>query len=68
MNWKLTLAKGLVVGALAALGVWAADLRSVQAIGPNGTIEPWLAGAAVLALETVRDLIKARFGRFVPNG
>lgn len=59
MNWKLTLTKGLVVGALAALGVWAADVHSVQA---------WWAGAAVLAVEAVRDLVKARFGRFVPSG
>lgn len=59
MNWRLTLAKGLVVGALAALGVVAADIQAVA---------PWWAGLGVLAIETVRDLIKARFGSFVPNG
>ena len=58
MNWKLTLSKGLVVGALAALGIWAADVPTVQI---------WWGGAAVLALEAVRDLIKARFGSFVPK-
>ena len=55
MNWKLTLTKGLVVGALAALGVWAADIQAVSA---------WWAGAAVLGIEAVRDLIKAKFGAF----
>lgn len=55
MNWKLTLTKGLVVGALAALGVWIVDMQSFSA---------WWAGAAVLAIEAVRDLIKARFGAF----
>ena len=55
MNWRLTLTKGLVVGALAALGVWAADIQSVSA---------WWAGAAVLAIEAARDLIKAKFGVF----
>jgi len=55
LNWKLTLTKGLVVGALAALGVCAADIHSVSA---------WWAGAAVLAIEAVRDLIKAKFGVF----
>jgi len=59
VNWKLTLAKGLVVGALAALGVWAADIHAVSA---------WWAGAAVLAIEAVRDLLKSRFGSFVPSG
>jgi hypothetical protein len=59
LNWKLTLSKRLVVGALAALGAWAADIHSVQA---------WWAGIGVLAIEAVRDLIKARFGSFVPNG
>jgi len=59
LNWKLTLSKGLVVGALAALGIWAVDANSVQA---------WWGGAAVLAIEAVRDLIKARFGSFVPKG
>ena len=59
MNWKLTLAKGLIVGGLAALGIWAADIQAVSA---------WWAGAAVLAIEAVRDLIKARFGSFVPKG
>jgi len=59
LNWKLTLTKGLVVGALAALGVWAADIHAVSA---------WWAGAAVLAIEAVRDLLKSRFGSFVPSG
>ena len=59
MNWRLTISKGLVVGALAALVVWGADIQSVNA---------WWAGAAVLAIEAVRDLIKARFGSFVPSG
>jgi hypothetical protein len=55
MSWKLTLTKGLVVGALAALGVWAADIQSVSA---------WWAGIGVLAIEAARDLIKAKFGVF----
>jgi len=64
LNWKLTLTKGLVVGALAALGVWAADIQAVSA---------WWTGAAVLAIEAVRDLLKSRFGSFpgragVPSG
>jgi hypothetical protein len=59
MNWRLTLTKGLVVGALAALGVWLGDVQSVSA---------WWAGLAVLGIEAVRDLIKARFGSFVPSG
>jgi hypothetical protein len=58
LNWKLTLAKGLIVGALAALGIWAADIQAVSV---------WWAGGTVLALEAVRDLIKARFGSFVPK-
>ncbi len=55
LNWKLTLSKGLIVGALAALGVWAADIQSVSA---------WWAGIGVLAIEAARDLIKAKFGAF----
>ena len=56
-NWQLTLTKGIVVGALAALGVALSDIQSVPA---------WWAGLAMLGLETVRDLIKSRFGSFVP--
>ena len=59
MNWKLTLTKGLVVGTFAALGVWATDIQAVSA---------WWAGAAVLGIEAVRDLVKSRFGSFVPSG
>jgi hypothetical protein len=58
MNWRLTLTKGLVVGALAALGVWLADVQSVPA---------WWAGLTVLGIEAVRDLIKAQFGSFLPS-
>jgi len=58
VNWKLTLTKGLVVGALAALAVWAADIQAVSA---------WWAGAAALVLEAVRDAIKSRFGSFAPS-
>ena len=56
-NWQLTLTKGIVVGALAALGVVLGDIQSVPA---------WWVGLAAVAIETVRDLIKARFGSFVP--
>ena len=56
-DWRLTLVKGAVVGALAALGVVLADIQSVSA---------WWAALAALSIETVRDLIKSRFGSFVP--
>ena len=56
-NWQLTLTKGVVVGALAALAVFLADIHSVQG---------WWVGLAAVAIETVRDLIKSRFGSFVP--
>ena len=56
-NWQLTLTKGIVVGALAALGVVLGDIQSVPA---------WWAGLAALGIETVRDLIKSRFGTFIP--
>lgn len=58
MDWRLTLIKGLVIGGLVTLGVWAADIHAVQA---------WWVGGAVLAIEAVRDLIKARFSNFVPK-
>ncbi len=57
MNWQLTLTKGLVVGALAALAVWATSIQGVQA---------WWAALAAVGIETARDLIKTRFGSFVP--
>lgn len=59
MDWKLTLTKALVVGALAALGVVLADIQSVSF---------WWAGLAAMGIETIRDLIKTRFGSFVPAG
>ncbi len=58
MNWKLTLTKGLVVGALAVLGVVAADIQ-ISSV--------WWAGAAALIIEGVRDLLKTRFGSFIPG-
>ena len=57
MDWRLTLTKGAVVGALAALAVMLSDIQSVQG---------WWVALAGVAIETVRDLIKSRFGRFVP--
>jgi len=57
MDWRLTITKGLVVGALAALAVMLSDIHSVQG---------WWVGLAVVGIETVRDLIKSRFGSFVP--
>ena len=59
VNWRLTLTKGLVVGVLAALAVWATDLHGVSA---------WWAGLAVLAIEAVRDIVKSHFGTFAPKG
>ena len=56
-NWQLTLTKGAVVGALAALAVMLSDIHSVQG---------WWVGLAAVVIETVRDLIKSRFGSFVP--
>jgi hypothetical protein len=56
-DWRLTITKGVVVGTLAALGVALSDIQSVPA---------WWVGLAMLGLETVRDLIKSRFGSFVP--
>ena len=56
-DWKLTLIKGAVVGALAALAVMLSDIHSVQG---------WWVGLAAVGIETVRDLIKSRFGSFVP--
>ena len=55
MDWKLTLAKGLVAGGLVALGVWVADVQAVQL---------WWCPIVALVLETARDLLKARFGAF----
>lgn len=55
MNWRLTITKGLVVGALAMLGVWLTDIQSVSA---------WWAGAAALLVEAVRDGIKSAYGAF----
>jgi hypothetical protein len=64
VNWYLTLIKGAVIGALAMLGVYIGDVQHIQAV--QG-IPPWWAGLAVMALETIRDLIKTRFGSFVPK-
>lgn len=61
MNWKLTLIKGLVVGALATLAVWIAEAQGLQT-GTGGAVPPWAAGCAVLILEAVRDYLKTRFG------
>lgn len=57
-NWRLTVAKSAIVGALAALGVAYTDLHTLQG---------WWVALAVVALETVRDLIKARWGNLVPK-
>lgn len=59
MDWKVTLTKGAVVGGLAALAVMLVDIQSVQG---------WWVGLAAVAIETVRDLIKSRFGNFMPAG
>jgi len=63
MNWQLTLTKGLVVGALAAIGVWIGDAKGLEVAG---NVPPWAAGIAVLILEAVRDTVKSRFGSFTP--
>jgi hypothetical protein len=57
LNWRLTLIKGLVVGGLATLAIWGANIQGVEA---------WWGGLAAVGIETVRDLIKTRFGSFVP--
>ena len=56
MNWQLTLTKSVVIGALATLAAWGADVQSSHV---------WWAGLAVLAIESARDYIKSRFGSFV---
>ena len=58
MNWKLTLTKGVIVGVLAMLAVWLGDVQGVQ---------EWWAGLACVVIETVRDLIKTRFGGYLPD-
>ena len=58
MNWKLTLVKGLAVGGLAMLAVVVTDVQMAS---------PWYAGLVGLAAEVLRDLIKTRFGRFLPD-
>jgi hypothetical protein len=55
MNWKLTLTKGVVVGALAMLAVTLADIQAINV---------WWAGGAALLVEAVRDIIKQAFGKF----
>ncbi len=49
VNWMQSLLKGVVVGGLAALGVWQGD---IQAISPAWA---WL---GVLVIELVRDALK----------
>lgn len=58
MNWKLTATKSLVVGVLAALGIWQADVLVAN---------PVWALVAVAVIELARDLIKRRYGSFIPT-
>jgi len=59
MNWKLTAIKSLVVGVLGALGIWQADVLAAN---------PAWALVVVAVIELARDLIKRRYGTFVPSG
>lgn len=61
MDWKLTITKGVVVGVLASIGVWIAEAQQVQAVG---NVAPYWVGLAIVALETVRDIVKDKFGAF----